>query len=146
MTLNRVVVTVGSPPHTWRIQELIGSCHSTVRITSTYVENTHGVQFSNLFVKDHLHIRGEYHTLQNHQHQKLGSPPHTWRILIEESMIKHPFRITSTYVENTKVPDCSPVKTEDHLHIRGEYVPLPELSSLLSGSPPHTWRILKHTR
>ncbi|CBL50670.1 putative protein without homology [Lactobacillus crispatus ST1] len=36
--------TVGSPPHTWRIQMLLDQQHPKHRITSTYVENTKALQ------------------------------------------------------------------------------------------------------
>ena len=51
----------------------------------------------------------------------MGSPPHTWRILVyHQCKVAFP-RITSTYVENTAF--------------------LAQLSSNPKGSPPHTWRI-----
>ena len=53
----------GSPPHTWRILNPSGFNIIPVRITSTYVENT--AQYDELldFPQDHLHIRGEYSTV-----------------------------------------------------------------------------------
>ena len=50
-------------------------------------------------------------------------------------------RITSTYVENTPVPDEFQTMVEDHLHIRGEYFATPAFNCEYTGSPPHTWRI-----
>ena len=51
--------------------------------------------------RDHLHIRGEYlHQLVGHFGQ-LGSPPHTWRILLNQAGVNPKDGITSTYVENT---------------------------------------------
>ena len=49
--------------------------------------------------------------------------------------------ITSTYVENTAFRISMAPLTWDHLHIRGEYAPLIVKLIVLSGSPPHTWRI-----
>ena len=96
-----LVLTIGSPPHTWRIQ-----CCSNLRlvkdrITSTYVENTFSYFACKLHIKDHLHIRGEYAFLQVGYGTGTGSPPHTWRIPKVKKLLKELNRITSTYVENT---------------------------------------------
>ena len=54
----------GSPPHTWRIHLIVVELRVNYWITSTYVENTLDlVQYSSC-LKDHLHIRGEYHGYQ----------------------------------------------------------------------------------
>ena len=93
--------------------------------------------------KDHLHIRGEYKLAILIMWQLTGSPPHTWRILVNACNYIAWARITSTYVENTANrcwPWCFAL---DHLHIRGEYRFLHHLLARLLGSPPHTWRILR---
>ena len=36
-----LIVMLGSPPHTWRIQFAIMQSKKAIRITSTYVENTY---------------------------------------------------------------------------------------------------------
>ena len=51
-------------------------------------------------------------------------------------------RITSTCVENTSLSLCSSTRSEDHLHMRGEYPCLSINIFSWSGSPPHAWRIL----
>ena len=73
--------TLGSPPHTWRIQSLVRLAFN--------------------FVKDHLHTRGEYYFSKLHVFLPSGSPPHTWRIHHFSAMISPIRRITSTHVENT---------------------------------------------
>ena len=52
-------LTLGSPPHTWRIPIFFSFNVVLFRITSTYVENTNN-QDTGDDVEDHLHIRGEY--------------------------------------------------------------------------------------
>ncbi len=52
----------------------------------------------------------------------IGSPPHTWRILLLWMQPEHLMRITSTHVENT--------------------ISYPFRIISPMGSPPHTWRIL----
>ena len=56
---------------------------SSSGITSTYVENTSADATSTGFGEDHLHIRGEYLKKKSLKFSKLGSPPHTWRILVK---------------------------------------------------------------
>ena len=51
----------------------------------------------------------------------LGSPPHTWGILMNSLMVDYKVRITPTYMGNT-----APLK---YKHVG------------LMGSPPHTWGI-----
>ena len=70
----------GSPPHTWRILHSKLSAATTVRITSTHVENTNTMTTIPYVERDHLHIRGEYAKRGEITDQKMGSPPHTWRI------------------------------------------------------------------
>ena len=51
----------------------------------------------------------------------MGSPPHTWRILLKLERDGWGVGITSTYVENTGKSDNVKSVIWDHLHIRGEY-------------------------
>ena len=74
---------------------------------------------------------------------KIGSPPHTWRILTLFANPDEDFRITSTHVENTGNDLMRSTKKQDHLHTRGEYQVFEPLHRNLLGSPPHTWRIRK---
>ena len=55
-------LSMGSPPHTWRILTGLTNFHVRIRITSTYVENTCFSLASIDPAWDHLHIRGEYKT------------------------------------------------------------------------------------
>ena len=111
----------GSPPHTWRIPDMITVTNGATRITSTYVENT--------FTPFGIITNG------------IGSPPHTWRIPLSTYLPDDDLRITSTYVENTKPYHYTYKYAEDHLHIRGEYSNAAFLLIVMLGSPPHTWRI-----
>ena len=91
----------GSPPHTWRIHFFSVFLFKWDRITSTYVENTFLLKNLWAAYQDHLHIRGEYLAHSKEEAWKLGSPPHTWRILSRAKLEGKAFGITSTYVENT---------------------------------------------
>ena len=135
----------GSPPHTWRILQYTIVKDSVNRITSTYVENTFQIKLKCRKIWDHLHIRGEYQPVPQTITVTLGSPPHTWRILQLFGRIAIAFRITSTYVENTSLPEIAQSVAKDHLHIRGEYQQQREKTVPQVGSPPHTWRILFNT-
>ena len=131
----------GSPPHTWRILSITGILLTNNRITSTYVENTRVVPVYICINWDHLHIRGEYQSCPRLYLHKLGSPPHTWRILTTVIFWHLHIRITSTYVENTAIFLSTTSKSRDHLHIRGEYLSCLKTCKSFLGSPPHTWRI-----
>ena len=114
-----------------------------MRITSTYVENTGLFNKRTINLWDHLHIRGEYCFASLSLTSSLGSPPHTWRILVLQAPSCTRPRITSTYVENTFFDYLNYHRMMDHLHIRGEYLLLENNTRRNIGSPPHTWRILK---
>ena len=91
----------GSPPHTWRILCESEQRQRSLRITSTYVENTDDIWLDDATKQDHLHIRGEYLQVSIIVFSYLGSPPHTWRIQCFVNSFSVIFGITSTYVENT---------------------------------------------
>ena len=97
------LLLAGSPPHTWRKHFDNKNQAQDIGITSTYVEKTAGRCKRSRAKEDHLHIRGENHTLQSHQHQRLGSPPHTWRKRLHSTYLLSQTRITSTYVEKTQI-------------------------------------------
>ena len=132
---------MGSPPHTWRIPQLISNWISSKGITSTYVENTYMDPAGTITRRDHLHIRGEYQEIGLCFLHNPGSPPHTWRIQYGGNTIDNINGITSTYVENTGSSSAYVRLYEDHLHIRGEYRLIWQSVMLRIGSPPHTWRI-----
>ena len=56
----RVLVAIGSPPHTWGIPNRTISVDDQLRITPTYMGNTLVEDWQSLAVKDHPHIHGEY--------------------------------------------------------------------------------------
>ena len=112
------------------------------RITSTYVENTMFSIFFNTKSRDHLHIRGEHNYSGSRTRHSQGSPPHTWRTLVSRLAPESGLRITSTYVENTRLKQNKAFMKEDHLHIRGEHLLKEAKQQTLLGSPPHTWRTL----
>ena len=91
----------GSPPHTWRILQRNIQINHVAGITSTHVENTLLTSTTWGRSRDHLHTRGEYPPEPVTVYAGLGSPPHTWRILITIRSNKTADRITSTHVENT---------------------------------------------
>lgn len=50
----------GSPPHVWRILDVVGQLATYAGITSTLVENTIPARLHTSLNRDHLHTRGEY--------------------------------------------------------------------------------------
>ena len=134
------LITIGSPPHTWRKLLTQANLTGLIGITSTYVEKTDFVKQFFIPFQDHLHIRGEnIKTIQSLMCVR-GSPPHTWRKRKAITVGQCCIRITSTYVEKTEQIQAQQQVYQDHLHIRGENQKflLKNLQSL--GSPPHTWR------
>ena len=73
-------------------------------------------------------------------------PPRTWRLRYLAGIKDETMGITSTYVENTGQKMTIKDWLEDHLHIRGEYPKFLKEMKPVSGSPPHTWRILNKSR
>ena len=135
-----IEVQSGSPPHTWRKQYLHAKGMLNSGITSTYVEKTYTRNKVANFFQDHLHIRGENKTSCKKTGIRLGSPPHTWRKLMDYVTLVRLTRITSTYVEKTTNDYQYLRYVWDHLHIRGENAFSAPRLRLGIGSPPHTWR------
>ena len=71
----------------------------------------------------------------------MGSPPHTWGILINDFDKFSLCRITPTYMGNTFVRLVGILMVKDHPHIHGEYQTDVAPSDNNQGSPPHTWGI-----
>src|SRR5699024_10456204 len=115
------IAKLGSPPHTWRIPNMLYNFSRHFRITSTDVENTQEIWSIAIRFKDHLNIRGEYQIRFITFLSISGSPPHTWRILKRSGALPLDLRITSTYVENTYRCVLDQPNQRDHLHIRGEF-------------------------
>ena len=101
MLLNRALPMKGWPPHTWRILKNRVGNNPTLRMTSTYVENTSTLHEDNQAKKDDLHIRGEYSHHNIWYFFIVGWPPHTWRIQDGKVIYTDSDWMTSTYVENT---------------------------------------------
>ena len=88
---------------------------------------------------------GEYSLIQLPMPPTKGSPPHVWRILDNQRFFKARTRITSTCVENTILRKSSASCCQDHLHMCGEYFSSSLRRPIISGSPPHVWRILQRS-
>ena len=71
--------------------------------------------------EDHPHIHGEYSLVTVSFVRLVGSPPHTWGILLSPIVSKYKIRITPTYMGNTNANDLLRCDSEDHPHIHGEY-------------------------
>ena len=98
----------GSPPHTWgtladdRTKQIEG------RITPTYMGNTERVKRLMEKFKDHPHIHGEHIKETISLEVPSGSPPHTWGTLPGISFWFVEYRITPTYMGNTKILEKAP--------------------------------------
>ena len=91
------------------------------RITPTYMGNTNWSKIADQLLEDHPHIHGEYKNVVLCLTVVLGSPPHTWGILIAFNDFIALIRITPTYMGNTKCSQRAKKQFRDHPHIHGEY-------------------------
>ena len=71
-----------------------------------------------------------------------GSPPLAWGILQKFKKKNFSMRITPTCVGNTHLQQEQSTCSEDHPHLRGEYLFLLQVLSAGRGSPPLAWGIL----
>ena len=115
------VISGGSPPHTWGIPGVSLFKLVTNRITPTYMGNTNDELANARGLEDHPHIHGEYERRYIACHVRVGSPPHTWGILVVPSFSTALKRITPTYMGNTASCFVGRSWRKDHPHIHGEY-------------------------
>ncbi len=176
-----MLILIGSPPHAWGILilpvQLAGikrftptcvgnTSHHTIdikscRFTPTCVGNTGVLVIVQRLEAVHPHMRGEYNGLHLIKFCGCGSPPHAWGIRGYLQVIESTLRFTPTCVGNTgayvsdefggavhphmrgeyvRVTGLASVLTV-HPHMRGEYLNVPKASVHYSGSPPHAWGI-----
>ena len=90
-----------TPPHTWRKPDSARNVWWPNRNTSTYVEKTAAVITDGVLNWKHLHIRGENLGGVVTKHQRLETPPHTWRKPKSRRRSQCAVGNTSTYVEKT---------------------------------------------
>ena len=134
---------IGSPPHTWGIRTTTMPTMDISRITPTYMGNTDKTAHAADVEQDHPHIHGEYSRTWARAASLQGSPPHTWGIPLRFWITFLTGRITPTYMGNTRCGLMRTMACEDHPHIHGEYqVPITTATGQ-TGSPPHTWGILR---
>ena len=80
----------GSPPHVWGKQAFSKTISTNLRITPTCVGKAINKNVLCYFIRDHLHMCGEYSFPATATLLSGGSPPHVWGKLsgvIEESTI-----------------------------------------------------------
>ena len=95
------ILRKGSPPHTWGIQYWRAKLIDLIRITPTYMGNTHSAFSTEIIQEDHPHIHGEYGWDCSGFVAYVGSPPHTWGIQRQSRYRRFRQRITPTYMGNT---------------------------------------------
>ena len=113
------------------------------RITPTCVGNTATSTIQMTENWDHPHLRGEYLLSCMHACLSPGSPPLAWGILLDIGGGTCYQGITPTCVGNTRLPLRPLWVIWDHPHLRGEYAYSSTFISVLLGSPPLAWGILK---
>ncbi len=91
----------------------------------------------------HPHIRGELSVPQKSASVGNGSSPHTWGTLPSESHHAVAIRFIPTYVGNSEAVHDIQIIHAVHPHIRGELRCCLRISSMGTGSSPHTWGTLQ---
>ena len=134
-------VQKGSPPLAWGILNFKIGIAVKVRITPTCVGNTRREACKELVARDHPHLRGEYKQGFDLMITREGSPPLAWGIQDRFGAASVVTRITPTCVGNTKLADLYKIPTEDHPHLRGEYLSSTVVPKHGKGSPPLAWGI-----
>ncbi len=84
--LSSLAQPLGSPPHTWGIRDHDHDQNWIERITPTYMGNTFHQAARFCSTWDHPHIHGEYTLAVVPVVTLPGSPPHTWGILLINSV------------------------------------------------------------
>ena len=152
----------GSSPHTWGIPVKRGRITPSPRFIPTYVGHTPPTGVLCTILPVHPHIRGAYEISEETEYSKSGSSPHTWGILQLTASVFGVSRFIPTYVGHTSDLELFHSDFPVHPHIRGAYVHLGPVNTLLhpvhphirgaysgadflgqtnGGSSPHTWGI-----
>ncbi len=139
--LSNITDKPGSPPLAWGIPIVLCCLSVLSRITPTCVGNTCKLSDSLDYLRDHPHLHGEYWLESYIFRSTEGSPPLAWGIQKVSTLGKFFPRITPTCVGNTFFKKGVAFELKDHPHLRGEYLVLRSVNTLLKGSPPLAWGI-----
>ena len=90
----------------------------------------------------HLHGRGEDFGILTACRTKEETPPRTWRRRVNRHRTNALHGNTSTDVEKTHASNSKVLKTQKHLHGRGEDCINASLTARTLETPPRTWRRL----
>ena len=154
----------GSPPLAWGIHDKVTHKYIDTGITPTRMGNTTDARdyregrlgitptrmgntvlgiMAGTTNRDHPHSHGEYCARHYGRHDKSGSPPLAWGILVQPVLVKDAGRITPTRMGNTPFSVNSDKLIGDHPHSHGEYKPAILSKAKIVGSPPLAWGILR---
>ena len=100
------VISLETPPHTWRKYHVDPMGPNQTGNTSTYVEKIWRMSYEKHLRQKHLHIRGENMISCFFRVVVVETPPHTWRKSDFDRLCMRVSGNTSTYVE--KIPSCFP--------------------------------------
>ncbi len=141
LVLNKMLVSVGSPPYAWGILALLCHLIQLVGITPICMGNTLWIISNGCPLRDHPHMHGEYRHSFYFWLELLGSPPYAWGILSASCHGRGRTRITPICMGNTSTSSFFTSPNRDHPHMHGEYFNQELFNSAKVGSPPYAWGI-----
>ena len=130
---------LGSPPHSWGLQDRHRPHLLLDGITPTCVGTTNSRWTSRLSRRDHPHMRGDYPIASEAVPCVPGSPPHAWGLHGQGHRPRVHAGITPTCVGTTRTSGRPGPCGRDHPHMRGDYGFLALCVLAAPGSPPHAW-------
>ncbi len=137
------ILVLGSPPRVRGIPLRTNPIHHHYRITPACAGNTLYLHISCYIQLDHPRVCGEYNGKHRLMPLPLGSPPRVRGIHLGASKASSDGRITPACAGNTNWPLASPVMSQDHPRVCGEYRPNTDLQAVKWGSPPRVRGIPK---
>ena len=111
----------GSPPLTRELLSTNLPISSSSRITPAYAGTTYLPRYYQQSDKDHPSLRGNYSQLETSSVTRLGSPPLTRELLINNRKYSRWFGITPAYAGTTQPVRKYAEQSKDHPRLRGNY-------------------------
>ena len=126
----------GSPPLARGIQVGGGGESGYSGITPACAGNTKFVPVTQIVLRDHPRLRGEYNDWNTDKATEQGSPPLARGIPLYLSDEDKEMGITPACAGNTTMEATLQLGIRDHPRLRGEYIVVTNKRNIFLGSPP----------
>ena len=127
-------------PHAWRKLHICFVISVSYRNISTCVEKTDSLESSSIFLRKHLHMRGENWLRPVKTSLNLETSPHAWRKPMGLKPTGTMMGNISTCVEKTEKHKVLRRILKKHLHMRGENILRSGRRIFFLETSPHAWR------